>query len=51
MIEIVESASATGYTLLPATGGAGRSGRWSEHQVTMADSKMLHVTIAKAGKG
>lgn len=46
-IGIIERAGVTGYTLLPASGGAGRGGRWSDDQVTRADSKVLLLTIAR----
>ncbi len=38
----------TGYTLFPASGGAGRGGRWSEDQVAAADTKVLLLAIASA---
>ena len=43
---IVEEAGAGGYTLLPALGGSGRNGRWSEDRVSAADTKLLLVAIA-----
>jgi len=49
-IDIVERAGVSGYTLFPASGGAGRGGRWSEDQITQADSKTLILTIAPHDK-
>lgn len=47
-VAIVERFGTGGYTLFPASGGAGSGGRWSDDQVTSADSKVLVLTIASA---
>jgi len=46
VVEIIERAGVTGYTHFVAAGGSGRSGRWTDDQVTRADSKVLILTIA-----
>lgn len=43
---IVEAAGAGGYTILPALGGSGSSGRWHEDRVTGADTKLLVLAVA-----
>jgi hypothetical protein len=50
VVAAAEEAGVTGYTLLPALGGAGHGGRWSDDQVTGAEAKMLFVTITGEGK-
>lgn len=45
-----EAAGVTGYTLLPALGGAGHRGRWSDDQVTGAEAKLLFWAIMDAPK-
>lgn len=45
-----EAAGLTGYTLLPALGGAGHRGRWSDDQVTGAEAKILFWAIMDAAK-
>lgn len=49
-IDVLKRVGVTGYTLFPASGGAGHGGRWSEDQVTRADSKIMILTIASAEK-
>lgn len=43
---IVDTSGASGYTLVPALGGSGRNGRWSEDRVSTADTKILMLCIA-----
>lgn len=45
-----EAAGVSGYTLLPAAGGAGRGGRWSDDQLTGAEAKLMFMTITTADK-
>ncbi len=45
-----ERAGVSGYTLLPALGGSGRGGRWSDDQVTGVESKVMFMTVASAEK-
>lgn len=45
-----EAAGVTGYTLLPALGGSGHRGRWSDDQVTGAETKLLFWAIMDAPK-
>lgn len=35
----------TGYTVLPALGGSGRGGRWTDDQVTGVESRVLFMTV------
>ena len=50
VVAAVEAAGVTGYTLLPALGGAGHGGRWSDDQVTGAQAKVMFVTITTEAK-
>ena len=48
LIEAIEQAGITGYTLLPVLGGSGRSGRWSrEGQVSRAGGMVQMVCIVR----
>ncbi|QJE74150.1 hypothetical protein HHL28_14620 [Aerophototrophica crusticola] len=47
---LADKAGVTGYTLLPALGGSGAGGRWSEDQVTGAQSKVLFMAVMSADK-
>lgn len=44
--DIVTRAGAAGFTIFPALGGSGRNGRWSEDDMSAADTKLLLLTIA-----
>lgn len=50
IIAAAAGAGVTAYTLLPALGGAGRSGKWSDDQVTGVESKLLFMTVTSAAK-
>lgn len=43
--ELAEGAGVTGYTLMRTIAGAGRGGRWSEDQISGAQTKIVFVTI------
>ena len=45
IVAAAEGAGVTGYTLLPAVGGAGHGGRWTDDQVSGADAKLMFVTV------
>lgn len=47
---VATSAGITGYTLLPALGGYGRGGRWTEDQVTGAQSKVMFLAVMSDDK-
>lgn len=38
------------YTLLPVMGGSGRSGRWTDDQVTGVESKLMFMTVTSEEK-
>lgn len=42
---LAAAAGVTSYTLFPALGGSGAGGRWSEDQVTGAQSKLLFMAL------
>lgn len=50
IIRAAEEAGIKGYTLLPTLGGAGAGGRWSEDQVSGAQSKVIFLTITSEAK-
>lgn len=43
--EAARRAGLQGYTLLPTIGGEGRSGRWTEDQVSGAQVKVMFMSI------
>jgi PII-like signaling protein len=45
-----EAAGVSGYTLLPAAGGMGRGGRWSDDQLTGAEAKLIFMTVTNVEK-
>jgi PII-like signaling protein len=45
-----EQAGISGYTLLPTLGGKGRSGRWSDDQLTGADAHLIFLTVTSPEK-
>ena len=45
VVAVVRRAGGAGHTLFAASGGEGRSGRWSEDQLSNADSKVLLMTV------
>lgn len=45
-----EAAGITGHTLIPALGGRGHAGRWSEDMVIGAESKIIFMTITVSEK-
>lgn len=45
IVDLAVDAGVTGYTVIPALGGAGRSGRWTDDQVSGAEAKVLFVTV------
>lgn len=45
IVRASEEAGIRGYTLLPTLGGAGAGGRWSDDQVSGAQSKVIFLTI------
>lgn len=47
---LAAGAGVTGYTLLPALGGAGHGGRWTDDQVTGAETKVLFMAVMSAEK-
>ena len=47
---IAKMVGLTGYTLLPALGGEGMGGKWSEDLVTGAQSKLLFMAITSSAK-
>ncbi len=47
---LAKDAGLTGYTLLPALGGEGFAGRWSEDSVTAAQSKMVFMSVTATEK-
>ena len=50
VIEAARDAGISGYTLLPTVGGEGRSGRWSDDQLSGAQAKVLFVTLTSREK-
>lgn len=50
-IELLEGVGVTGYTLFAASAGAGRSGRWTDDQLTLADTKVMILTICNLANG
>ena len=50
LMAIASGVGIGGYTLLPALGGAGRSGRWTEDQVTGAQSKLMFMAVMSEDK-
>ena len=46
IVAALEAAGIGGHTLLPALGGSGRTGSWSEDGLTGAQSKLMVVAIA-----
>jgi PII-like signaling protein len=50
IIRAAEESGIKGYTLLPTLGGAGAGGRWSEDQVSGAQSKVIFLTITSEAK-
>ena len=47
---LAEALGVSGYTLLPAAGGSGRGGRWSDDQLTGAEAKLMFMTVTSADK-
>ena len=47
---VAERAGLTGYTLLPAIGGLGAAGAWTEDLVTGAQSKTVFMSITSEEK-
>lgn len=45
-----EAVGVSGYTLLPTLGGRGHGGRWSDDQVSGADTKVLFWTVTTQDK-
>jgi nitrogen regulatory protein PII-like uncharacterized protein len=50
IVEAADQAGVTGYTLIPALGGAGHRGAWSDDQVTGAEAKVMFMTITDEAK-
>ena len=50
IVEAAEVAGVTGYTLMPTLGGLGHGGRWSDDQISGAESKVLFLTVTHEGK-
>lgn len=49
-VEILKRTEVSGYTLFPASSGAGRGGAWSDDPVTFADSKVMLLTVVPQEK-
>ena len=48
LTEVLDAAGVTGYTVLPVSGGSGRSGRWSrEGQVSAAGGMVAVLCIVR----
>ena len=45
-----KSAGLTGYSLLPTSGGLGRTGHWSDDDISGAQSKQIFLSIASDEK-
>lgn len=50
IVAAADAAGVTGYTLLPTLGGRGHGGRWSEDQLSGADTKVLFWTVTTLEK-
>jgi PII-like signaling protein len=50
LIEIADGAGIRAHTLLPAISGAGSHGRWSDDQLSGAESKVMFVVITSNEK-
>lgn len=48
VVAAAEAVGIAGYTLLPTLGGAGRSGPWTDDQVTGAEAKIMFVTVTSS---
>lgn len=48
--QMAKSAGLTGYTLLPAIGGEGFGGPWSEDLITGAQSKLIFMSVTTEEK-
>ena len=47
---VAKAAGLTGHTLLPALGGEGANGVWSEDLVTAAQSKLVFMAVTSGSK-
>jgi hypothetical protein len=48
--QLAKQAGLTGYTLLPALGGEGLGGAWSEDLVTGAQTKLVFMAVTSESK-
>ena len=49
VLAAAKTAGLVNYTLLPTLGGSGAGGRWTDDQVSGAQSKVLFVAVASEG--
>ncbi len=48
--DAAERAGISSYTLLPTLGGKGSSGRWSDDQLSGAESRVMFLAVTSAEK-
>ncbi len=50
LVEAAKASGILGYTILPTLEGDGRSGHWSDDQVSGAQSKQLFLSVTSSDK-
>jgi PII-like signaling protein len=50
IVKAALAAGITGYSLLPTVGGLGRTGTWSDDDISGAQSKLVFLSIASQEK-
>lgn len=48
VLELLRTAGATGYTVLPTLKGEGLSGGWTDDQISSAEAKVMVLAVAEA---
>jgi len=50
IVDAANAAGIAGYSLLPAMGGAGLGGTWSDVEISGAQAKLIFLTVASQDK-
>lgn len=50
IVDAANTAGIAGYSLLPVMGGAGKSGTWSDDEISGAQAKLIFLAVASQDK-